>query len=399
VAARTGRPLVKTPVIKSCWCSRRPARGENPWRPVALGLCLLALGALPGCRPRAKDPPPPLVVRYQVAIPLAEVPLRQGQSYLALIHADKEKDLSFKVSGVLELIGQEARADWEEGSQVNQGEVLARLQQADFTNAVQLARANADLDQSLLERISRLRKGEDVSEQEVEVLAARRKASQATLAQAEQALRDSELRAPFTGCVLARLANSGETVMPGRPVLRFGYLGVMSVELGVPDRVISRVRVGQEVPLSISALEGASFTGRVAEVGVAAKESTRLFKVVLKVDNPQGRIKSGMTASVAFPEDRQAPTNAVLVPLSALVAPSPPAASKAVSAEPQRALAVFVLGDDGRAHERLVQTGDIILSSVVITSGVRPGEKVVVVGASTVHEGALVEARPDRPSD
>ncbi|MCZ7635604.1 MAG: efflux RND transporter periplasmic adaptor subunit [Verrucomicrobia bacterium] len=96
------------------------------------------------------------------------------------------------------------------------------------------------------------------------------------------------MRAPFDGRVLARLASAGETVLPGRPVLRIADLETVSIELGVPDRVVSEIEPGAMIELTVAALEGRRFAGRVAEVGVAAREGSRLYKVVLKVPNAGG---------------------------------------------------------------------------------------------------------------
>jgi RND family efflux transporter MFP subunit len=356
-----------------------------------LGAMLLVL---PACGRKPAVPVPPLVVRCEPAAPVAEVANRSAQTYLANIRGDRETDLSFKVGGVLEGLGRGGAAkDWEEGSPVEKGEVLARLKQADFTNAVIQARAKAELDRSQLERGRKLRQGQDISPQALEVLEATAKSSQALLESALQALADSEVQAPFSGRILARLANRGETVLPGQRILRVADLGIVSVEVGVPDRVVSAVRLGQEIPLTISALEGTNFLGRVTEVGVAAQPGTRLFKVVLKVDNPSEIVKSGMTASLSFAEKPDYPTNAVVVPLSALLAASRGAAGRQGRAGEDTPLAVFVAGPDDRARERLVHTADILGSSIVVTQGLAAGERVVVAGASLLYEGAPVEAR------
>ena len=127
-------------------------------------------------------------------------------------------------------------------------------------------------------------------------------------------------------------------------------------------------------------MEGQIVQGRVSEVGVAAKEAGRLFKVVLKVDNQDRRLKSGMTASVNFDEDIVDHPDAVLIPLSAL------------AAKPDGALFVYVVGEDSLAHVRLVTTEDLVRSDVVVSKGLRAGEKVVVAGVGHLYDGAPVAA-------
>ena len=123
-----------------------------------------------------------------------------------------------------------------------------------------------------------------------------RQTAEAHLQQAEQDLRDSELRAPWDGVVFTRYVNSGETVTAGKPVLRFGDIRAMSVELGVPDGVVGQFVVGKDIDVDISALPGRPpFRGKISEVGVAASNSGRLYRVVIKVPNPDGALRSGMT--------------------------------------------------------------------------------------------------------
>ena len=99
--------------------------------------------------------------------------------------------------------------------------------------------------------------------------------------------------------MLARYVNSRVTVNAGQPVLRIADTSLMSIDLELPDRLISRFTPGKEVPVEVSALEGMPpFRGRVSEVGVAANAQGRLYRVVIKVPNPDGLLRSGMTARI-----------------------------------------------------------------------------------------------------
>lgn len=345
--------------------------------------------ALTACR-QPPNPPPPPVVRVEVARPWREAEPDAVQTYIGLVRAENETELGFKVGGILERIGPEPGRHWGEGDRFDKDQVLAQLVQVDFVAERDSAAARRDLAESRLARAEQLRRDGAISPQEYDTLKAARDEAVAAFERARQAWLDSTLRAPFAGHVLARLASAGETVLPGRPVLRIADLSVMSVELGVPDRLVGQIRPGQRLPLTVHTLEDRRFEGEVAEVGVAAREGSRLFKVVLKVPNPERRLRSGMTASVSLAPSRDARGDAVLVRLSALVGRAAPADG----APNHPPLAVFVVDEQGIARERAVRTDEIIRSSVVITEGVRPGERVVVVGAAQLYDGARVDARP-----
>jgi RND family efflux transporter MFP subunit len=168
----------------------------------------------------------------------------------------------------------------------------------------------------------------------------------------------------------------------------------MRVELGLPDRLVAFFSPGKEVDVEISAFEGKPpFRGRVSEVGVAASQDGRLFRVVIKVPNPDGTIRSGMTATVRVGDVARSSPGVVLVPLSALVTfASPSQSSTAESSQ----LAVFVV-DGGRVSRRPVKTGDIIRSSIIVTDGLKSGEVVVTSGASFLYDGQPVEVLQNIP--
>jgi multidrug efflux system membrane fusion protein len=348
--------------------------------------------ALAGCgKPAAKSPEKSLV-RTAVVEPMSNVRFDGEASYLAAVKFDQETDLSFKVGGILVGIGPNSEKDWDEATPVKAGTVLAELKQADFTNALNTARAQADLASKTVERFRKLRATDAISQQELDVTEAAWRTAQAQLDQAEQNLRDSRLIASKDGVVLARYVNSRVTVSPGQRVLRFADPSLMSVELGLPDRLIGKLTPGQEIEVEISALEGLPpFKGWVSEVGVAASSEGRLFRVVIKVKNPVGLLRSGMTARIRVGDASAVAAGTVCIPLSALVTFVSDGSSQVGG---QTQLGVFVV-QDGKAVKRAVKTGDILKSSILITEGLRAGEEVVTSGASFLYDGAPIEVAPE----
>ena len=345
-----------------------------------------AMLALAGCTKPAAKPPEKSLVRTAVVQPIDSARSDGEASYLALVKFDHETDLSFKVGGILVSAGPMAGTDWDEGTPVKAGTVLAELKQADFTNALNSARAKEDLATKTLERFRKLRAKDAISQQELDATEADWRTAQSQLDQAEQNLRDSRLVAAKDGVVLMRYVNSRVTVAPGQRVLRFADTSLMSVELGLPDRLIARLTPGKQVDVEVSALEGLPpFRGRVSEVGVAASTEGRLFRVVIKVPNPDGLLRSGMTARIHVGD--APPAKSVCIPLSALVTLVPDGRS---AGNGPAQLGVFVV-NDGKAATRPVKTGDILNSSILITEGLQPGEQVVTSGASFLYDGAPVQ--------
>ncbi len=364
-------------------------------RMVRAGGCLLTLLgaalAFTGCGKPVANIPEQQLVRTAVVEAAENVRLAGDASYLASVKFDHETDLSFKVGGIVDQIGPVVGTDWDEATPVKAGTVLAELKQADFNNAYNSARAKAELGAKTLERFRKLRATDAISQQELDVAEADNRTAQAQLDQVEQNLRDARLVATKDGVVLARYVNSHVTAAQGQRILRFADTGLMAVELGLPDRLIGRFTPGKEVDVTVSALEGLPpFKGRVSEVGVAANAEGRLFRVVIKVPNPAGLLRSGMTARIQVGNSAAQP-GTVCIPLSALV-------TLVSESNPQTGgqtpLGVFVF-QEGKAVKRAVKTGDILNSSILITEGLRPGEQVVTSGASFLYDGAPVEVAAD----
>lgn len=356
-------------------------------------LVLLSVAlAFTGCKkPEAKAPEKSLV-RTAVVEPAGNGRSDSEAAYLAAVKFDHETDLNFKVGGIVVLVGPAANTDWDEGTPVKAGTVLAELKQADFINALNSARAQAELATKTVERFRKLRATDAISQQELDVAEADWRTAAAQLDQAEQNLRDSRIVAAKDGVVLNRFVNSRVTVSPGQRVLRFADTSLMSVELGLPDRLIGRVAPGDPIDVEVSALEGLPpFKGRVSEVGVAASGEGRLFRVVIDVPNPDGLLRSGMTARIRVGDASATKPGTVSIPLSALVTLVSEGGSHG---NPQTQLGVFVV-QEGKAVKRAVKTGDIIKSSILVTEGLRAGEQVVTSGASFLYDGAPIEVAPE----
>ncbi len=346
--------------------------------------------AFTGCEKPATKAPEKSLVRTTVVESMSNDRSDGEASYLASVKFDNETDLNFKVGGIVVNIG--PGTGWDEGTPVKAGTVLAELKQSDFKNALDMASAKADLATTTLERFRKLRATDAISQQELDVIEAEWRTARAALDQAEQNLRDSRLVATKDGVVLARHVNLGVTVAPGQRVLRFADTSLMSVELGLPDRLIGKLTPGQVIDVEISALEGMPpFKGRVSEVGVAASGEGRLFRVVIKVPNPDGLLRSGMTARIRVGDAATAASGTVCIPLSALVTLVSDGSSQAGT---QTQMGVFVV-QDGKVAKRAVKTGDILKSSILVTEGLRAGEQVVTSGASFLYDGAPIEVAPE----
>ena len=202
---------------------------------------------------------------------------------------------------------------------VEAGQLLATidptlLEQAVRSAEVGLARRKAELDQTTSEafRTQQLRDQQVVSEQELAVqlyqlslAQANYKDAEIALERAQRNLEYSEIRAPIGGVVIARNVEVGQTVAASlsAPVLFVlaQDLGQMEILAAVDESDIGQIAQGQDVHFSVQAYADRNFEGHVQQVRLqaSAQDNVVTYGVVVSVDNADGALLPGMTATIA----------------------------------------------------------------------------------------------------
>jgi HlyD family secretion protein len=149
------------------------------------------------------------------------------------------------------------------------------------------------------------------AEAETEIARALVALAEAELSLAQAQLGRLTLLAPTGGTVAARMANPGETVMPGAALLTLADLGELRLTVYLPQTDLDRVFVGQEVAVTVDSLPGHNFLGRVVHIADQAEYTPRniatreervntVFAVKVGLESPEGLLRPGMTAEAVF---------------------------------------------------------------------------------------------------
>jgi HlyD family secretion protein len=143
-------------------------------------------------------------------------------------------------------------------------------------------------------------------------------AAKAKIAVDQATLAKLKLVAPFDGTVVAINTNTGDSVAPGTVAVQLADLRTLQVAVSVSEVDINRLKVGQEVDLTLDAVSGKSFTGTVSNIGYLGTTTQGVvnFPVTVVIANPDPTLKPGMTASAAVVTDKKA--NVLLVPNRAI---------------------------------------------------------------------------------
>jgi HlyD family secretion protein len=143
-------------------------------------------------------------------------------------------------------------------------------------------------------------------------------AAKARIAVDQAALDKLKVLAPFNGTVVAISTTTGDSVTPGTVAVQLADLHTLQVAVSVSEVDINRLKVGQEVDLTLDAVEGQTFTGTVSSIGYLGTTTQGVvnFPVTVIITHPAPELKPGMTASAAVVTDKK--TNVLLVPNRAI---------------------------------------------------------------------------------
>ncbi len=208
------------------------------------------------------------------------------------------------------------------------------------------------------------------TKESIEVAENRVTEKEVALAQAQQRLEDTSVKAPFNGIITGKFLNRGDYVKRGEAVLEITDLSSLEAEMKTPERYASLMKVGIPVTLSIESLL-TQREGQITAVNEAIDLSTRTFLVKVRIDNRDHSIKAGtfFTGVFQLPPVR----DSIAIPTAAL------------RQEGGRSL-VWV-ADGGRARQLIVVAGEQDDDYVQIRSGLSGDEKVVIEGAGALSEG------------
>ena len=312
-----------------------------------------------------------------------------------------------------------------EGSVVRRGDVIARLDNADYQAAVseaeaQVATARATLIEAQSDRdqtqrdYARVRDVHTqnpnlVSTQEVEAAqsrfnqadaranaqSARVDAAAAGLRLAQANLENTYVRAPFGGTVLRKEAEVGEVVAPSvgggltrGAVVTMADLATLEVEVDVNEAYIARVHGGQRARITLDAYPDTAFRGAVRQVVPTADRQRATVQVKVVINDHDSRILPEMGAKVEFLEDAPPALRAgAALPPPRLMVPA-----AAVRSEDGRAVVWIVR--NGRVTRRDVDAGPVSGNLREIRSGLAGGEQLLVGGLETPREGQRVKIAP-----
>jgi len=315
---------------------------------------------------------------------VVEEPLSSIYSTSATLRADKQAQVTARTTGVVR------KLEVEEGDRVEQGATLVFLE--DEEQSIEFQRASSERETRVREydRARRLHEQELMSEEEFETVRREWEGAVHAADLAKLLLSRTVIRAPFAGRVLRRHIDVGATVSDGTAVYDLADLDPLYADVNVPEQQVARLHPGQRVRL-ISDPSVDATLARIERIAPVVDVATGTVKVTLAVDG-RSDLRPGSFTRVEIVTDTH--DQALVVLRAALVAEG-------------RRWYVFRVKQDGTHVERLeiargYEEGDKVevLKTVEAETPLSLGDRVVVVGASALTDGAAVQvAQPEETTD
>ncbi len=349
-------------------------------RPYASVLALLALWGCKGAEGKdgeVKDPPVP-VQTEAVALETARV----------VVTATGTVEARSDVTVVAEAPGKIKKVLFELGDEVKENQPLIKLDRKVQQLAVQQAKAQleqakaaSELAELHRERMQGLYDEGGASKSEIDKINMESKSASASLTmakvalgQANHALGTTNVTSPIKGTVTLKMATRGQMLAAGSPVAQVTDLTSLKVTVGLTEREVADLTVGQKVEVSSPVNPDVRCTGSIAAIGLKAVGPTRAFPVEVWIEEPDPRLHPGMTVDLRiFVSELE---DVILVHVNDVF-------------EDEGGAYVWVV-DGSRAVRRDVATGRRLDERILITSGLAAGDRLVVKGGELLREGAAV---------
>jgi len=360
---------------------------DRKWPGLFLLMPLLA--TLAGCTGEAKVEQD-IVRPVKVAV-VGEAARGRTLTYSGVVRPRIESAIGFRVAGkiVQRLVNV--------GDRVEVDQVIARLDDSDLQlaensakAAVASARSRRDVARDNFERGKALLPQAIISQQiydtrrnELDAAVSALDSAEAQLRLATNAVEYATLKADKAGIVTAVMGEPGQVVSAGQTVITLAHAGETEIAVAVHEQDSGHLTKGQQARITLWAGPRVSIEGRIREIAGQADSGSRTYAIRIAVSQAPPIMRLGMTASVALRINDEAAA-AVVVPVAALT-------------ESDGSPVVFVVEPASKTVRKTpVTVAGMAEDGVRITSGLNPGDLVVVAGAQFLRDRMRVRLPNER---
>lgn len=267
------------------------------------------------------------------------------------------------------------QVNFNDGELVMKGRLLVQLQDREQLARVTVAKVKVKDHQRELERIRTLVTSQTIAELERDRLQTLIDTAKAELVQAESALKDRRITAPFSGSLGLRQVSIGALVTPGNAITTLDDISVIKLDFSVPERFLQALALGKTVEATAVAFDGEIFNGKVVSIDSRINPKTRAVIVRAEIPNPKQRLLPGMLMKVKLIKTSR---DALILPESAII-------------PIQDRHYVYLVNEEGVIEQKQVSLGLRKRGWVEILDGVMLNDQIVIRGLLKVRPGDKVK--------
>lgn len=273
---------------------------------------------------------------------------------------------------------------FESGAVVAQDDLLVKLDTSSEEAQLRAVEAQLELARITVSRARTLRKGDTVSQSELDTAEASLKQTEANADAIRATIAKKTIRAPFAGRLGIRLVNLGQYLEAGKPIVSLQSLEPVYADFSLPQQELARLKTGMAVRLTTDAYPGRQFEGKLTAINPDLDQATRSVGLQATFGNPEQLLRPGMFArvEVLLPEQQKV---LVIPATSVLSAPYGDSVfvieSKAAEGGGQPQLTV---------RQQFIRTSRARGDFLSVEVGLKPGERVVSSGIFKLRNGMAV---------
>jgi len=262
-----------------------------------------------------------------------------------------------------------------EGDRVKKGDVIARIEDADYKIALDKAEAAYKLAVADLKRDQSIFEKGVIPEATLEANSTRMQTARADYENARLMLSRTTVTSPMNGIIRRMDAKIGSQLSIGDPIAEILEIERMKGVIGIPESDVTAVSRLDTVDISIQALENRTIHAKKYFLSPSPETVARLYRLELEIDNSVSDIRSGMFIRADIVKD--VVENALTIPFYSVIS--------------RNDEQYVYVEEDGQARKRPVRLGIMEKWMVQVTAGLQAGEKVLVEGHRDVEDGQKIK--------
>ncbi|MCP4749587.1 MAG: efflux RND transporter periplasmic adaptor subunit [Proteobacteria bacterium] len=296
-------------------------------------------------------------------------PLTKYASYVGHLKPINRVTVSAEIAGTID------HADFSVGQEIHKGQILVKIDTKRLRLNKEMNESNYTLalmdynrEKSLyIKKLSTLAK--------VAALKNRLDVNKFRLDLSKLDLTKSEIRAPSSGVVKKKFVEKGEYIGPGKKIVELIDISSVLASVNIPEYEIRFAKMGKKVDVSLDAIPGEFFSGKIKTIGFEADQRSRSFAVEMEMDNPDQELLPGMLVRIRMVTISM--KKQVLIPRHAIQ-------------EEEKGSFVYIV-KNSKTIKRPVKIGLTIKDDVQILSGLRFGEYLVDIGQQLITDQEKVK--------